>query len=141
MWGSAIYGFVGALITMLFLEVAPQPAGSMIWWGFLAAQLTWTALLCWRRTRLPFATAAMALGAAGSATLAALAAAGYALPEFPRVWWLPFGVFVLSAPLLFHIESRVHASKWRQWRDHMELANAWDILTGRHIPHLRDERP
>lgn len=58
MWGSAVYGFFLGVGALLFIRAAPQPLGSILWWGFLAGQLSWAAALCWRRTGLPFATAA-----------------------------------------------------------------------------------
>jgi hypothetical protein len=138
MWGSAVYGFFLGVGALLFIRAAPQPVGSILWWGFFAGQLTWGAALCWRRTGLPFATAAMAIAAATSGILAALAAAGHVFPDLPRAWWAPVGTGLLSGPLFFLIESRVHRAKWMQWKQYMEPKNAWEILMGRHIPELRD---
>ena len=138
MWGSAVYGFFLGVGALLFVQTAPQPFGSIVWWGFFEGQLTWGAVLCWRRTRLPFASAAMAIAAASSGMLAALAVAGHVFPDLPRAWWVPVGGGLLSGPLLFLIESRVHRAKWMQWKHHMERKNAWDILKGRHIPELHD---
>ena len=138
MRGSSIYGFFLGVGALLFIRMAPQPFGSILWWGFFAGQLTWGAALCWRRTGLPFATAAMAEGAAASGMLAALAAAGHVFPDLPRGWWAPVGAALLSGPLLLLTESRVHRAKWIQWRQYMEPKNAWDILVGRHIPESRD---
>ncbi len=138
MWGSAVYGFFLGVGALLFMRVAPQPAGSILWWGFFAGLLTWGAALCWRRTRLPYATGGMAIAGATSGILAALAAAGQVFPNLSPVGWAPVGVGLLLPPLLFLIESRVHRAKWTRWQEHMERKNAWDILTGRHIPELRD---
>lgn len=138
MWGSAVYGFFLAVVAPLFLRAAPQPVGSILWWGFFAGQLTWGAALCWRRTGLPFATAAMAAAATTSGLLAALAAAGHVFPDLPAAWWAPVGAGLLSGPLLFLIESRVHRAKWMQWKEYMERKNAWEIFTGRHIPDMRE---
>jgi hypothetical protein len=137
-WGSAIYGFFLGVGALLFIQIAPQPVGSILWWGFFAGQLTWGAALCRRRTRLPFATAAIVIAAATSGMLTALAAAGHVFPDLPREWWWPVGAGCVSAPLLFLVESRTHRSKWRQWRQYMEPKNAWDIFMGRHIPDMRD---
>ena len=139
MSGSALYGAIMGLASTLLALIAPQPAGSIIWWTFLAGQLTWGAAVCWRRTGLPFATAAMAIAAATSAFLAALAATGQVFPDLPLGWWIPVGFGMLSVPLCLLLESRVHRAKWIRWRAcNMERKNAWDILTVRHIPHLRD---
>jgi ABC-type polysaccharide/polyol phosphate export permease len=138
MLGAAVYGFFLGLGALLFIQLAPQPSGLILWWGFFAIQLTWGASLCWRRTRLPFATTAMVIAAASSGTLAVLAAVGHVFPDLPRTWWVPVGVGLFSSPLLFLVESRVHREKWMQWKQLMEQKNAWDILKGRHIPQLPD---
>jgi hypothetical protein len=59
-------------------------------------------------------------------------------PDLPTASWVLVGAGFLSGPLLFLIESRVHREKWTQWKRYMERKNAWDILTGRHIPELRN---
>ena len=138
MWGSALYGLFGGIAFALLAQAAPQPAGSIIWWSFLAGQLTWGAAVCWRRTGLPFATAAMAISAVDSALLAVLAGTGHVFPDLPLRWWIPVGVGFLSSPLCLLVESRVHRAKWTRWGQYMERKNAWDIFTGRHIPYLRD---
>lgn len=138
MWGSVLYGLFLGVGALLFMQVAPQPAGSLLWWGFFAGQLTWGAALCWRRTGLPFATAAMAIAAATAGMLVALAPVGHTFPDLPSTWWAPVAAGLLAAPLLLMVESRVHRAKWKQWKQYMERKNAWDILVGRHIPNLRD---
>jgi hypothetical protein len=138
MWGSAVYGFFLGVGAVLFIWTAPQPVGSILWWGFFAGQLTWGAALCWRRTGLPFATGAMAIAGATSGMLAALAAAGRVFPDLPRAWWPLVGAGLLLGPLLLLIESRLHRAKWIQWKRYMERKSAWEILMGRHIPELRD---
>lgn len=138
MLGSAVYGLFLGLGALLFMRAAPQPIGSILWWGFFAGQLTWGTTLCWRRTGLPFATGAIAAPAGTSGMLAVLAAAGHVFPNLPTASWVLVGAGFLSAPLLFLIESRVHRAKWMQWKQYMERKNAWDILTGQHIPELRN---
>lgn len=138
MWGAFVYGSFLGIAAVLFVQAAPQPLGSILWWGFFACQLTWVAAVCWRRTALPFATAAMALAATASGTLAALALAGHVFPDLPGAWWAPVGGGLLSGPLLLLIESRVHQEKWMRWKHYMERKSAWDILSGRHIPELPD---
>ena len=54
MLGSAVYGFFGGIAFVVLTRVAPQPSGSIVWWGFLAGQLTWGAAICWHRTGLPW---------------------------------------------------------------------------------------
>ncbi len=138
MRGSAIYGFCLGVGGVLLAQIAPQPAGSILWWGFFTGQLTWGAALCWLRTGLPFATGAMAIAAATSGLLTALAATGHPYPDLPSGWWIPVGAGLGSAPLLLFVESRIHRTQWTRWGQYMESKSAWDIFAGRHIPDLRD---
>jgi hypothetical protein len=80
----------------------------------------------------------MGIGAVGSALLAILATAGHVFPDLPFEWWVPLVVLMISGPLCLFVESRVHRAQWTRWRDYMGRKTAWDILTGRHIPRLRD---
>jgi hypothetical protein len=139
MWGSAAYGLFMGVAFVLLGEVAPQPVGSIVLWGALAGQLTWGTGVCWRRTGLPFATAAMAIGAATAGLLTVLAASGNVFPDLPLGWWVPVGFGLFSGPACLFVESRIHRAEWKRWRDYMEPKNAWDIFTGRHIPNLRSE--
>ncbi len=82
--------------------------------------------------------ASMVIAATASGLLAALAAAGHVFPDLTAAWWAPVGAALLSGPLLFLIESRVHPAKWTLWQEYMARTNAWEIFTGRHIPDLRD---
>lgn len=138
MSGSAVYGLVRGVGSVLLTRIAPQPIGSILWWGVLAGQLTWGAALCWRRTALPFATAAMAIGAATSAILTTLAVTGRVFPDLGRGWWVLVGLGFVAGPLCLLVESRLHRAKWLQWGRYMERKNAWDIFTGLHIPDLGD---
>src|SRR5471032_1568641 len=115
MSGSAAYGFLLGIGFVLISRVAPQPAGSIVWWSLLAVQLTRGSTICWRRTGLPFASAAMAIGAVESSLLAALAAAGHIFPDLPSAWWVPMGVLMISVPLCLFVESRVHRAQWARW--------------------------
>jgi hypothetical protein len=139
MIGSAIYGVLGGIAFVLLTRVVPGPAGSVVWWSFVAIQLTWVSAICWRRTGLPFATAAMVIAAANSGLLALLAMSGSAFPDLPLRWWIPVGFGLVAAPVCLLVESRVHRVESAQWRDYMAHKNAWDILVGRHIPNLRAE--
>lgn len=137
MVGSAMYGCVLALGFFLATKIAPQPAGSVLWWGVLTIQLGIAARLCWRRTALPFVTAAMTIAAAGCALLATLAAAGMVYPDLPAAWWPLVGAGMVASPTLVLVESRVSRARWDRWRVSMQRCSLWDILRGRHIPNLR----
>jgi hypothetical protein len=122
----------------VFTRLAPQPTGSVILWGFFSVQLSWGAVTCWRRTGLPFASAAMVTAAVMSLCFVVLAAMGHAFPDFVPESWVLIGGGVLLGPLFLLIESRVNRAKWQQWARYMEHKNAWDIFTMRHIPNLRN---
>jgi len=139
MAAAAVYGIFIGVAFVLLVRDATQPAGSIVYWGFLAAQLAWGAAICWRRTGLPFATAAIGTASAASAMLATLAAAGWIFPDLPRAWWIPVGIGLTAPPPLLFVESRVNRAKWIRWKDFMEDSSALDILTVRHIPWLRHD--
>lgn len=135
---SAMYGVVIGIGSVVFTRLTRQPIGSIIFWGFVSVQLSWGAVTCWRRTGLPFATAAMAAGAVMSICLGVLAAMGHPFPDLAPVSWVLFCGGAVVGPLFLLIESRVNRDKWQQWARHMEHRNVWDILTWRHIPFLRN---
>lgn len=139
MGGSAIYGFFLGIGAILLIQAAPQPIGSIVWWGFFAGHLGWAAGVCWRRTGLPNATAAMGIAAMTSGVLAALAAAGHVFPDLPIRWWVSVSAGFVSVPLLLLVESRIHQAKWRRWKEHMRPMHGWEILSVRHIPYLRND--
>jgi hypothetical protein len=84
MGASALYGVFIAIAFGLLTRLAPQPIGSIIFWGFVAAQLAWGAVASWRRMGLPFATSAMAIGAAVSAWLACWRRPDESFPNYHR---------------------------------------------------------
>ena len=101
-------------------------------------QLSCGAVTCWRRTGLPFASAALVTGAVMSLCLVVLAAMGHPFPDLAPESWVLFGGGCVSGPLFLLIESRVNRAKWKQWARYMEQKNVWDIVTGRHIPQMRN---
>lgn len=137
MQGSAVYGACLAVGFVVVQRVAPEPIGWVAVWSFFAVQLGWGAALTWRRTALPFATAAMVTGAVLSCSLAVLAAIGHPYPHLMPESWVLLGGGLVLAPLFLLLESRTNPSKWKHWARHMESKSAWDILTYRHIPEMR----
>lgn len=135
MSGAATYGlFIGASIVLLG-QVAPQPWGTVVLWTLITGQLIWGAVICWRRTGLPYATTSMAIGAVISALFAILAVLG-------QIGWPPLKLVAagLAVPVMVVCnlaESRAHPAEWQEWRAHMDRTNAWDMFVGRHIPYLR----
>lgn len=137
MAGAMMLGLLLALAGALLDLLAPQPAGWAVYWALIAAQLAWAARTCWRRTGLPYATAAMVVAGAMSAVLAGMATAGHLFPELARAWWWPLVLAGIAGPVLLQVESRAHPAEWRQWGAFMAESTLWDILTMRHIPDLR----
>lgn len=139
MLGSMIYGACLGLGFVAVQRLAPQPIGWVVWWLAFAVQLARGATLTWRRTALPFATAALCLGATAAALIAVLSAAGFIFPDYPlRLAVLVYSLMV-AGPLCLLIESRVHRAEWLRWRKDMQAKSAWDILLGRRIPNPRGE--
>jgi hypothetical protein len=136
MVGSMIFGGVLGFLGPLAMMAAPQPAGTVIFCGGLAMYMTWGALLIWRRTGLPFVTAAVLLAAIESAIWVAAAIIGYRFPALPTSWAALFYSLIVVGIVLMIAEQRIHADEWELWRRHMEHMGARDLLTGRHIPDL-----
>jgi len=134
----ALYGLIIGGAFFVFTRLVPQPLGSIVYWGFFSVQLSLGAATCWRRTGLPFASAALVTGAVMSMCLVVLAAMGHPFPDLAPESWVLFGGGAVIGPLFLLIESRVNRTKWRQWARHMEHKNVWDIATGRHTPQLRN---
>ena len=138
---AALYGAFLGVTFIALIRLVPQPAGAIIFWSFSSIQLSWGALTVWRRTGLPFTTAALITGAITSMSLVALAVMGQPFPDLTPASWILFGSAALGGPLFLLIESRVNKAKWQAWTQYMKQRSAWDIATGRHIPQLRDAGP
>jgi len=135
---SAVYGAFIGLAFLVFTRLVPQPVGSVLFWGVVSLQLSWFAITCWRRTGLPFVTAAGVTGAAVAMSFLVLGVFGHPFPGVGPEAWVPLAGVLVLGPLFLFIESRVNRAKWKQWAEHMAQRSAWDIVTGRHIPQLRD---
>jgi len=134
----ALYGMLFGIAFFVFSRLVPQPMGAVILWSVIAIQLSLLAGTCWRRTGLPFASAAMFHGAVTSLCLVVLALMGQPFPNLTAGSWVFFGGEALVGPVFLLVESRVNGVKWSKWARHMERTSAWDIFTGRHIPDLRN---
>ena len=133
----ALYGMFWGIAFQVFTRLLPQPVGSLILWSVISVQLSWGAVTWWRRTGLPFTTAACVTGAVASLCLVVLAALGHPYPQLSPESWVLFAGLSGIGPLFLWIESRVNREKWRQCARHMRHKSVWDVLAGRHIPDLR----
>ena len=134
---SGLYGALLGVVMVVLTKVAPQPAGAVIFWSLICIQLAWLAMTCWRRTGLPFVTAAMINGSAVSAGLVVVALIGQPFPNLAPASWVLFGCEAAIGPVFLVIESRVNPEKWQLWARHMEHQTLWHVVAGRHIPDLR----
>lgn len=132
------YGLVyGVVVGLAIAVLAPHPAGSLVLWGFLAVISPWNAARVWRRTGLPFVTAAGFLASVSGILMTIASLYGHTLPMLPFAWAVPF--FSLSALICICMftEQWVHPREWELWRASIEDQTAWDFFTGRSIPDLR----
>lgn len=131
------FGFVLGLAEPLMAMAAPQPAGSIIFFGAMTTYMTWGGLRIWRRTGLPFITTAVLLAAIMSAMMVVAAIVGVRFPSLPLRWAVPFYSLAVTGFIVGMIEQHIHPHEWGLWRRHMEHMGARDVFTGRHIPDLR----
>lgn len=134
------YGLLVFVAYLLLTSLIPGNVGRMVFWGVGAAQLAWGAALVWRRTRLPFAAAALVIGSVGFGVAIFVTAIGYDLFALSVGSVLLCSVFLVTGPLCFWIESRRHPKQWQRWREHMFHMGAWDIVMGRHVPNLLQDK-
>lgn len=137
MAAGAYYGALLGVASLILREIAPQPAGSIILFALFTVQLSWGAVICWRRTALPFMTAALVHGAVMSLSLVVLEASGRPFSDLAPESWVFYAGGVGTVVLLMRIESRVNQPKWKALGRHMEHQTVWNILTARHFPEIR----
>ena len=135
---GAYYGLFLAIAIFVTTKLMPQPAGAVTLFALYAVWLSRAAVICWRRTGLPFMTAALVNGAVMSMCLIVLIATGRPYEDLGLEGWLIIGGFSVTAAFFVHIESRVNRQKMDEWRRYAERKNLWDVLRGRHIPQLRN---
>src|SRR5688500_5923135 len=94
--------FLGTAIFVLN-ELTPQPAGAIILYALLIVQASRGALICWRRTGLPFMTASMVNAAVMSVCLIVLVATGHPTEEMGLEAWVLLGGFIATIGFFAHI--------------------------------------
>jgi hypothetical protein len=80
----------------------------------------------------------MTTGAVMSGCLVVLAAMGQPFPHLDASSWVLYAGGAALGVFFLLVESRVNRAKWQAWARHGRTTSAWDILTARHIPRLRD---
>ena len=124
-------------VVLFFVADALGPTAWRALWIAVALQMARTALVFWRRARLPRWAAGGFVGAAG-ALLVALASAGR--NEFRELMLAnPIATItvVLAVPVLMFSEAKFAPAKWKRVRERGESATLRDMFTLRHIPDLR----
>jgi hypothetical protein len=138
---GATYGLFLGLLMVALGEWAPQPAGSILLWTMLSVQCAVGLRIEWQRLRLPWLTAGGIAALVVSLAMIPVSALGFNLATMIAALPLPVVVGLWSAllfvPLSIGLESLRGSAEWRAWAAHMEHATVWDMLTFRHIPHLR----
>ena len=135
---GAKYALLLLIEMVLFLRVAPQPLGAVIFWSVQAAQLTAYTVVTWRRTHLAISTLGGAAAAVASVFLLALYAAGYSWRNLSKPWLVAVCGLVALVPASVIVESRVHRIEWNEWKHHMAGMGLVDLLLLRHIPNLHN---
>lgn len=137
MKAAAGYGLLFGFTSGLLTNVAPQPWGGILLWGFLALQSAAMTIVLLRRTRLPFASLSCVIATIVSAMAALLYGAGYDLFTFPLPWAAFFWTGFFVIPIVLYVDKFVNPDQWQAWRRHMDECSTWDIFQGHHIPDLR----
>ena len=132
MQAAALYGVLISLASVAFLDIAPQPAGAVVFWTLMAAQLIRGATLCWWRMRLAWAASSMLVGAACAGYLAVLAVSARGAADSGHSA-IVMSVGWLTVALLF-VESRRNPRAWQRWARWMEHQSLLDLVLARHIP-------
>ena len=137
MTAGVIYGLVGGLV---FIVLESHPAGSFVYWGFVAMQSAWATPRIWRKTGLPFVATAGILATISSTLMAVASIYGYRVATLPIELATPF--FIMSGLIVvcMLLEPRVHPNEWDLWKKFAADKTLWEVLTLRSVPHLRPQR-
>lgn len=129
------YGAIA--FTIFFMLAFWAPAITLLFCLAHAELLVVGAVTTWRRTRLPYATASMMMGAVAFIAIAWEAGTTETLRDVMMRWMWPFLAWVVAGTAIMHLEPLVHREKWAAWKRHMEDMSFGDTLLMRHIPDLR----
>ena len=133
---GAQYGLLlGIPVTLMMTVGRPGFKAGVL--TLLALHMLLGAVTLWRRTALPYSTAADVLGCLTFLWMArnTLIAGEIVPPTVPSLAGA-LCTILLGTGMLW-LESRVHPEAWAAWRDFMRDKSGWDIAMLRHIPNLR----
>ena len=137
MSASAKYGLLLAFILTAATAFAP-PAVLAAVWLLLALQLFLGTAVTWRRTRLPFAAAAMATAGVALVLAAWWGGGVLELTAYSVVQLAVLAALIAAGPALLVVESRRNPAAWKAWTETVERSSLRDMLALRHIPSLRN---
>ena len=123
--------------TIFFLLAYWSPAITMLFCLAHAALLVVGGVTTWTRTRLPYATASMCMGAVAFIAIAWEAGMRHTLADVVMRWMWPFLIWTVAGMAIMYVEPLANREKWAAWRRHMEGMSFGDMLLMRHIPDLR----
>jgi hypothetical protein len=123
--------------TIFFMLAFWAPAITLLFCLAHAALLIVGGVTTWRRTRLPYATGSMFMGAAGFIAIAWQAGLDRTFSEVAMMWPRLFLLWAAAGTAVMYLEPLSNKGKWEAWKRHMEHMSFGDMLLMRHIPHLR----
>ena len=138
---AAKYGLLLALLMFALGQWAPQPAGSVVLWTALSVQAAFGLWIIWHRLRLPWLLAGSIAALLVFLVMIPISARGLNLAtiaiELPLLAVVAIWSALLFVPLSLGLESLRKSPEWQAWSAHAEHATLWDMITFRHVPHIR----
>jgi hypothetical protein len=136
-WIGAWYGLLFSAAYFVFVELLPQPPGSIVFFSLLTLQGIAFAVVTWRRMRMVRVTAAGVLGAVCFGTMgwAAMNGISYLTPAVASIMGISLGA-VLLLMTLSNVRDR---AVWNKWAAQHERLTIFDMILMRHIPDLRGD--
>jgi hypothetical protein len=137
---GAYYGVAFAVLMFVLGRWAPQPAGSIVLWSMLSAQVALTLWIIWHRLRLPWYSAGGVAALLASLAMIPVSARGLDLATMVTALPLPIVVGIWSAilfvPLAIGLESLRDSPEWRALSAQTKRASLWEMITLGHVPHI-----
>jgi hypothetical protein len=134
-------GFFLALVMALLFRLAPQPAGSVLFWVLLGIQTARGDWIIWRRLRLPWILAGGVSALFVSGAMIPISIRGLDLATMmvalPLAGVVVVWTALLFVPLSLGLEALRNSPEWRAWASRTERATLWEMLTFQHVPDMR----
>lgn len=133
-FGSFLAGFAGLLLATL----APQPMGSIVFFGLAMVHFGIGSRVARRRADMRYLSAGFAVVAGVSAIVVGGELAGYSLRSLSLMWSALTVLVLCAGTWLIHLERKTNPLRWARWSTHWEHAGIVNRLTFRQAPDLRD---